>query len=152
MRLAASAGLTLLFLAPPTAAPVALSAFFAFGALMAGATAGALAIPQSPLRHLWRLNPPAHAALLALGPWAAVVMAVVSGACGAAAVGLWTRAEWGRRTAVAVLSVNLVGDVANAVVRGDLRPLIGVPIAAGLIAYLASARVRAYCRGMSPDP
>jgi hypothetical protein len=134
----------------PPASLVALSAFFAFGALMAGATAGALALPQSPLRHLWRLNPPAHAALLALGPWAVVLMAAVSGACGAAAVGLWTRTEWGRRTAVALLSVNLVGDAATAAVRGDLRTLIGVPIAAGLIAYLVSARVKAYCHGVAP--
>jgi hypothetical protein len=72
-------------------------------------------------------------------------MGAVSIACLAAALGLWFRAESGRRTALVLLAVNLVGDVANAVFRGDLRTLIGLPIAAGLIAYLSSARVKAYC-------
>jgi hypothetical protein len=35
----------------------------------------------------------------------------------------------------------LIGDAVNAVVLGDLRTLIGVPIAASLIAYLLSPGV-----------
>jgi len=58
------------------------------------------------------------------------------------ALGLWIRARWGHRFAVAVVAVNLVGDTMNAVVRGDLRTLIGLPIGGALIVYLLSAKVR----------
>jgi hypothetical protein len=44
---------------------------------------------------------------------------------------------WGIWIAIAVLSVNIVGDLANAVVRHDYRTLIGPPIAAALIWYLS---------------
>jgi len=112
---------------------------------MAGASAAALAMPWSPLHHLWRVNPRAHAGFLAMGPWAFVLLPALSAACAVAAVGLWVRAEWGRRTALALLVANFIGDGINAVVRGDLRTLIGLPVAAGLIVYLSSARVKAYC-------
>jgi len=39
--------------------------------------------------------------------------------------------------------MNLVGDGTNALVRGDLRTLVDVPIAGLLIAYLLSTGVRA---------
>ena len=45
-----------------------------------------------------------------------------------------------------MLAVNLASDLANAVVRGDLRTLIGVPIAALLIAWLLAPRTRAAFR------
>jgi len=112
---------------------------------MSAAAGAALLLPHSRLRSIWRLNPQAHASLLELGTWAIALMGAVSVACVAAALGLWFRAEWGRRTALALLAANLIGDVANAVFRRDLRTLIGLPIAAGLIAYLSSARGKAYC-------
>jgi hypothetical protein len=40
------------------------------------------------------------------------------------------------------VAVNLVGDTTNALVRGDLRTLVGLPIGGALIAYLLSAGVR----------
>jgi hypothetical protein len=63
-------------------------------------------------------------------------MGTVSLACGLAALGLWRRARWGYRLALAILTVNLLGDVGNALFRGDPRTLVGLPIGAGLIAYL----------------
>lgn len=78
-----------------------------------------------------------------MGRWAIALMVAVSVACGLATVGLWTRARWGHRLAVALLAVNLLGDIANVILRGDLRTLVGIPIASGLIAYLLSSGVRA---------
>ena len=107
----------------------------------------ALLLPNSALHNVWRLNPQAHAGLAALGPWAIALMFVVSVACGLAAAGLWRGAGWGRAVALTVLAVNLAGDAGNALVRGDLRTLIGVPIGAALIAYLLlNRRVRDYFR------
>ena len=52
-----------------------------------------------------------------MGPWAIVLLTVVALACGLAAY---------------------------AVVRGDWRTLIGLPIAGAVIAYLLTPRVRRY--------
>ena len=54
----------------------------------------------------------------------------------AAARNLW------KPLAISLLVVNLIGNAATAVLRGDPRTLIGVPIAGGLIAYLLSSPVR----------
>jgi len=122
-----------------------LALFFTFGAAMSLLAALALLLPGSVLQNVWRLNPEAQVGLAALGSWAVVLMLVVSVACGLSAVGLWRGATWGRVAALTVLAVNLFGDAGNALVRGDLRTLIGVPIGAALIAYLLlNRRVRAY--------
>jgi len=77
-----------------------------------------------------------------MGAWAIVLMVAVAAGCACSAWGLWIRARWGHRLAVALLVVNLVGDATNALMRGDLRTLIGLPIGIALIAYLLSAGVR----------
>ena len=105
----------------------------------------ALLLPNSPLQNVWRLNPHAQVGLAVLGAWGIALMLVVSVACALAAVGLWRGLGWGRAIAVTVLAVNLLGDTGNALVRNDLRTLIGVPIGLALIAYLVlNGKVRAY--------
>ncbi|HEX8678908.1 MAG TPA: hypothetical protein VF683_03040, partial [Chthoniobacterales bacterium] len=74
--------------------------------------------------------------------WAFILMAVVGLACAFAAAGLATRKPWGRTLAITVLSINLLGDTTNAVLRQDYRTLIGLPIAGAILAYLFSANVR----------
>jgi len=80
-------------------------------------------------------------ALLSIG---AVMMAVVSVACCVAALGLWRGRRWGRYVAGTLLIVNAAGDLLNGILRSDLRTLIGVPIAAALLYYLRTDRVRAF--------
>ena len=63
-------------------------------------------------------------------------MAVVGVACGLSAIGLAKNAEWGPRFAIAVLSLNLIGDSLNALLRHDARTLIGLPIGGLMILYL----------------
>jgi uncharacterized membrane protein (DUF2068 family) len=77
-----------------------------------------------------------------LGTWAIVLMVLVAAACAGTAVGLWTRQRWGHRLAVVGLSINLLGDTLNALVRGDWRTLIGLPIGGAILVYLLSYRVR----------
>ncbi len=69
---------------------VALSGFFAVGAIIASVTAIALLFPASRLEPLWQLNPQAHGAFLTIGPWAVVLMLVVAAAapCQPSAFGL----------------------------------------------------------------
>jgi hypothetical protein len=115
---------------------IALSLFFVFGAVMSGTTAGMLATPGGPLDPVWRLRPLAREQLAPLGIWGVLLMATVSLACIGAAVGLWTGRRAGYRLAAALLLTNLLGDLANAVVRRDPRTLIGIPIVAVLLWYL----------------
>jgi hypothetical protein len=71
-------------------------------------------------------------------------MLLVAAACAAAAVGVWRGSRWGYRVAVGLLAVNLLGDIANATLRGDWRTLVGVPIGGAMLLYLLSRRARAW--------
>jgi len=117
-----------------------LSAFFAFGAGVCLLTIIALLFPGSALDSIWRLNPEAHVQFQKIGRLSILLMFVVGLACAAAAIGLATRARWGRQLALGILIVNLIGDLLNALVRHDLRTLIGLPIGGAMIAYLLLAR------------
>jgi hypothetical protein len=110
--------------------------FFAAGAVICSAVMLALAFPGSFLESIWRFRPDAHVEFQQFGDWSIVLMAAVGAACGLAAFGLARGAEWGRQIAIGVLTVNLVGDTFNAVFRGDLRTLIGLPIGGLMIWYL----------------
>jgi len=110
--------------------------FFAAGALICSAVMLALAFPGGLLEPIWRLRPDARSDFQDFGDWSIVLMATVGAACGLAAFGLARGAEWGRQIAIGVLTVNLVGDTFNAVFRGDLRTLIGLPIGGLMIWYL----------------
>jgi hypothetical protein len=116
------------------------AAFFAFGATMCALTIGLLLFPGTALDSLWRLNPDAHLAFQSIGRWSIVLMVAVGTACFFAAIGLWHGAIWGTRIALMILSVNIVGDLINALFRHDYRALIGVPIGAAMIVYLAGSK------------
>lgn len=120
----------------------ALSGFFVFGTCASGISLVTLLFPGGPLDTLWRVNPRGHAALQGAGAGGIVLMAAVCLVCTLAARGLWIGARWGWWLALAMLSLNLLGDLANAVVLGDLRTLVGLPVGGALIAYLLSRRVR----------
>ncbi len=120
-----------------------LSAFFAFGAGVCLLTIIALLFPGGALEPIWRLNPEAHVQFQKIGRLSILLMLVVGSACALAAIGLATRARWGRPLALGILMVNLVGDLLNAFLRHDLRTLIGLPVGGAMIAYLLMrARVR----------
>lgn len=116
---------------------------------MSGVSFVSLLTPGGALEVIWRVNPQARAAFAAMGPGSLVLMGAVCIACVLAAVGLWRRLERARLLAIAILSVNMVGDLDAAVVRGDPRTLVGLPIAALLIAYLMGSTVRRWFAGES---
>ena len=64
-------------------------------------------------------------------------MFVVGAGCAFAAIGLWRRSLWGIRIALVILSLNIFGDLLNAVLRHDYRALIGLPVGGAMIFYLA---------------
>lgn len=111
--------------------------FFAFGTAMCILTILLLLFPGTALDSVWRLNPAAHVAFQSIGHVAIPLMLLVGIACGSAAVGLWRNRRWGIRLALIILSLNIVGDLFNALVRHDNRALIGLPIGGLMIFYLA---------------
>ncbi len=117
-----------------------LAAFFAFGATMCALTIVLLIFPGTALDSLWRLNPAARLAFQSLGNAAILLMSVVGTGCVFAAIGLWQKSLWGIRIALVVLSLNIIGDLFNALVRHDYRALIGLPIGGAMIFYLARYR------------
>lgn len=117
-----------------------LVAFFWFGTAMCALTLFLLVFPGTPVDAVWRVKPSARGELAHFGGLAVPVMALVGAACAAAAIGLAQGAGWGRRIAIVVLSVNVAGDLANAVLRSDWRTLIGLPIGGLMILYLVRSR------------
>ena len=115
--------------------------FFAGGALICLLVVLALAFPGGLLDSIWRLKPEAHTQFQQMGSGASIaLMTLVGGACGLAAIGLAQNAEWGRRLAIGVLAVNLIGDSLNALLRHDLKTLVGLPIGGLMIVYLLTKR------------
>jgi hypothetical protein len=48
------------------------------------------------------------------------------------------------------ITINLIGDVANTILGTDSRTIVGVPIAAAILWYLLSKRVRNFFRYETP--
>lgn len=120
-----------------------LAAFFTFGSTMCALTVLLLLFPGTALDSLWRLNPEAQAAFQSLGRMSILLMAIVGMACAFAAAGLWQGRRWGIHLAIVILSINIMGDLFNAVVRHDYRALIGLPIGGAMIFFLVRRRNRA---------
>ena len=123
--------------------------FFAAGAVVCMLVMLALAYPGGPLEILWRFKPQARDDFQEFGIFAILLMAAVGAACGLSAFGLARGAEWGRRLAICVLTVNLVGDALNAVFRRDRLALIGLPIGGLMIWYLTKRKPRPQLSGGS---
>jgi len=84
-------------------------------------------------------------------------MLAVGTGCALTAIGLWYGKLWGIRLALAILLINMIGDLVNVVTRHDYRSLLGLPIAGAMIFYLArfgmlqdslnAARLRSHAAG-----
>ena len=118
----------------------ALGLFFGFGTVMSGLAAVMLLFPGSVLEPLWRLNSHARESFAAMGLWGVLLMATVCLACGMAALGVLRCQRWGYWMALAILSLNLAGDTANAVIAHDWHTLVGLPIGGAMLVYLLTKR------------
>jgi hypothetical protein len=116
--------------------------FFAFGAMMCLLTIVLLVFPGTKLDSLWNLNPGARVAFQSLGSWSVLLMLAVGTGCALTAIGLWYGKLWGVPLAIAILCINIIGDLVNAVIRHDYRSLVGLPIGGAMILYLARFRSR----------
>jgi hypothetical protein len=102
-----------------------------------------LVFPGTKLDSLWNLNPDARVAFQSLGSWSILLMLAVGIGCALTAIGLWRGTLWGIRLGLAILVVNIIGDLVNVITRHDYRSLIGLVIAGVMIFYLAAPRLGA---------
>jgi hypothetical protein len=124
-----------------TVGRILLVIFFAAGALISLVVMLALVFPGSDLESMWRLKPEAQTQFQTIGRGAsAALMAIVATGCGFAAVGLARNTEWGRRLAIGILTINLVGDSLNAFFTRDAKTLIGLPIGGLMILFLVRTK------------
>jgi hypothetical protein len=130
----------------------ALAGLFTFGVLASGLSAVSLLTPGGPLEPMWRLNPRAREGFSHLGGWAPLLMLAVCFACAASAYGFLAGRRWGYRLGVALLLVNLAGDLANAALGIEPRAIVGVPVVAAILVYLFSRKARVFFSPASGAP
>jgi hypothetical protein len=128
--------------------------FFLVGTLISFLAGLSLLVPSTFFQGMWRVNPRGHNGLVRIGLWAVVLLFAASISCAAAAIGLWRRARWGHGVAVALIAINLLSDIANALMATEPRAIVGIPIAFALLLYLLRKPVRNYFKHRSPiiDP
>src|SRR5262249_55561288 len=129
--------------APRAITPWALGAFFVFATLMTALTAATLFAPDTPLTAIWSVKPTDYEALRALAPASAFAFAALSLAMAATAFGCLLRKRWGLMLALAIFSVNALGDAGRAFFGAPLEAALGVSIAGAIIWWLLRPRVRA---------
>jgi uncharacterized membrane protein (DUF2068 family) len=105
-----------------------------------------LAWPGTFLDRAWALNPAAHQQLATLGRVLALPFLFLALALFVAGLGWFRRKRWGWLLAVIIISINLLGDLFNAL-RGEwVKGAVGVLIAGLLLTYMTREQVRGYFR------
>ena len=120
----------------------AIGLFLVFASSMAALAGIMLSWPGTALDRLWSLNETAHEQLGRAGNYFGPLFFVLSVTLAADAVGWFKRRVWAFRLTVAVIAIQLAGDLIN-LVRGDLvRGAAGILIAGALLLYLIHSNIR----------
>jgi hypothetical protein len=116
--------------------------FLVFGSVMAALAGVTLVWPGTPLDRMWRLNARAYAQLVPLGRAAGMPFLLLGYALAVASVGWFKLRIWGWRIAVAVIGIQVLGDVVNIFLKHFVEGAVGVAIAGALLLYLLKAEVK----------
>ena len=117
--------------------------FLFFGATMASLAAATLLLPGTPLDCAWTLNPTAYKELSPLGSKVGILFLLLAVVLVVSGIGWFQRRLWRWTLAVAIIGVQVIGDIIN-LIRGDwLRGGTGTIIAGALLLYLLTRRIRA---------
>jgi len=109
--------------------------------MMAGLAATTLLWRGTVLDRVWTLNPTAYRQLSPFDSKVAILFLLLSAALVVSGIGWFRRRRWGWRLAVAIIAIQILGDIIN-LFRGDwLRGGIGVAIAWALLMYLLSSQI-----------
>jgi len=114
---------------------------------MASIAGTTLTWPGTFLDRLWVLNPTAHKQLATFDKPAGILFLLTAAVLAMAGAGWFKHRLWGWRLAVAVIAVQVLGDLVN-FFKGDyLRGGVGFSIATALLFYLFRPVVRAVFNG-----
>ena len=121
----------------------AVGIFLLFGAAMASLAGATLLWRGTALDRMWTLNPRAYKELAPLGKVVGIPFLMLGVVLAVACVGWFKRRVWGWRLAVAIIAIQVLGDLVNAF-RGDVvRGGVGFAIAGALLVYLLRPEMRA---------
>ncbi|MFZ1011483.1 MAG: hypothetical protein WAN65_31895 [Candidatus Sulfotelmatobacter sp.] len=122
---------------------IAIGIFLFFGGGMASLAATTLLWRGTFLDRVWVLNPTAYRELAVLDDRVAILFLLLGAALATAGAGWFRRRLWGWRLAVAIIAIQVLGDIVNCI-RGDwLRGGAGIVLAGALFLFLLRPRVRA---------
>jgi len=126
---------------PATVTVVAVFLFLA--AAVAVVTGFSLLFPSPFWNRLWDLNRPAYEVFVKLGTVSGTLLAALGVAAGIAGAGLLRGRRWAWWFAVALFSINGLGDLVTLLFTRDLiRGALGVLIAGAFLFCLTRPRVR----------
>ncbi len=121
----------------------AIGIFLFFGGGMASLAAITLLWRGTFLDRVWVLNPTAYQELAVLDDRVAILFLLLGAALATAGAGWFRRRLWGWRLAVAIIAIQVLGDIVNCI-RGEwLRGGAGIVFAGALFLFLLRPRVRA---------
>lgn len=107
-----------------------ISAFLFAACGIAAIVGTSLTFPGTPLDRIWKLNPPAYAGFQSLGRTAGVLFFPLCIGAAATAVGLLRGKSWARWLAIALFTINEMGDAASLVITRELfKSGLGVLVA-----------------------
>jgi uncharacterized membrane protein (DUF2068 family) len=121
----------------------AIGIFFCFAALMAALAGTTLVWRGTVLDRAWALNAPAYAQLAPLGRTIGIPFLIFSVILLITAVGWLRRRRWGWYLGVAIIVIQLAGDLMNLFLGWLVRGGAGVVIAGLLLIYMLRPRMRA---------
>src|SRR5262245_28904933 len=116
--------------------------FLLFGTAMALLAATTLLFSGTPLDRIWFLNPRAYRELAPFGKAAGVGFALLAATLSLAAVGWFRRRRWGWRLAVALIAVQVLGNLVNFFQGRVVEGAVGITIAGALLVYLLRRPIR----------
>ena len=130
----------------------AIGIFLLFGAVMASLAGATFLWRGTGLDRMWTLNPRAYKELSPLGKVVGIPFLMLGVLLAVACMGWFKGRVWGWRLAVAIIAIQVLGDLVNAS-RGDVvRGGVGFVIAGALLVYLLRPQVRcAFASGNAPS-
>lgn len=121
----------------------AIGVFLLFGAVMASLAGTTLTWPGTYLDRMWTLNQRAYDQLAPLGRVVGIPFLLLAVVLAFAGVGWLKFRVWGWRLAVAIIAIQVSGDLVNAFMGDVVRGGIGLVIAGAILVYLLRPAVRA---------
>jgi hypothetical protein len=116
----------------------AIGIFLLFGAIMASLAGTTLLWRGTPLDRMWVLNVRAYNQLTPLGR----ALLLLGVALFTAGVGWIKLRRWGWNLAVAIIAIQITGDLVSMVMGQALRGAAGVAIAGALLFFMTRRSVR----------